>query len=222
MNDNHAVFQSKLAHDIRSNLGVIMGYCAMLADSVADREDCVADVHAIRRAAEELQYVNTQVEDLMRIDGPGWRLVETIFPVRTVLEEVVEPLPVRHPRHTFECSGGDFVAQADSEGLARILTAIASTACRATPSGCHLTLAASSGNDALAVSFVCRDVEEYEQPQLDTALGRLTERMQSMQDIIDFQPCYVETFRRLLDATLVVTPTLTLTVPLAGSGEQAV
>ncbi len=89
-----SAFLAGMSHELRTPLNAILGYSDLLTDEVED-PDVLADLAKIRSSGIHLLGLVDEVLDLARVESGEVLLSMEPFPVRPVLQEVVESVRMR-------------------------------------------------------------------------------------------------------------------------------
>jgi signal transduction histidine kinase len=150
VNDRELV--ANVAHQVKTPLAVIRGY----AELVGARDDEATRREAAAQIAEAADVLESMMDDLLVV----FALEAGILPfepgpvdLAEVAEEAVERFAGRFGRHSFVAKlEGIGTARADWEHLHRILAALLLNACRLSPDGGEVVIAARTEDDVVTVS----------------------------------------------------------------------
>jgi signal transduction histidine kinase/HAMP domain-containing protein len=91
---NRDYFLQNINHELRTPLTAILGWSEVLAEDKPDRETVVSAVEQIRRSAQFLLALISDLLDLSRFDEGRTRLEPELVDVATLVSESVEPVSV--------------------------------------------------------------------------------------------------------------------------------
>ena len=169
MNRLKSAFLANMSHEIRTPLTGIIGFAAILAEEVAGEQQELAQL--IQRSGQRLMQTLNSVLDLSMLESDSLTLNPQQFPVREIVEEVVEMLrPLAEMKElTLEvvCDPPDLLALTDRGCIDRILTNLVGNAIKFTVSG-GVTVWVTAEEEGLRLGVT------------DTGIGISQEFLQSM------------------------------------------
>lgn len=210
MTDTLWLVRAKLDHDLRSNLNIILGYCAMLTEELkAGRnggEGAIDDLQCIHQAGQELLRLNRQVADLQDLTLNAWTGSRGRVEVAEVIAEVYEDLQARFPDHRFELSGNATVDNADGKVMNRLFDSLLTQLCKACSTNTTVALQIEQAHDDAGVRISCEVPEhnDVDVERLQRQLQRIATPVTEMENIRDFDAYYQYVFQTLGNADLLV------------------
>lgn len=207
------VIRSKLDHDLRSNLNVILGYCSMLTEDLASVEDpvqLVDDLAYIAAAGQELLHLNNQVGDLLEIQQGKWKLAPTELVVDYVAQDAINEVTERFPSHTFVLDGTAGINNGDARTTGRLLSWLLTQLCKATSQPSTLELNVQPGIEGAIVDVNCLidGTDESEVRKLHRTLESFLEPVPVLSRIQDFDGYYRSVMCELAGAAIDADPKL--------------
>ena len=204
-----SLIQSKMDHDLRSNMNVILGYCSMLIDDLeADvpSPDVIGDIKCIASAGRELLRLNSLVNDLLEVQRGQWRQMPSKTSLADVTDDAITVLAERFPHDEFIACGDATVASGDRRSLTRLLEHIVARLCRATSSGVAFEITAIEGEGEPVLQIQCTTAPdtEPEKKKLLQALEALTQKVETLNNIQEFESYYQKVFCNLTGALVEV------------------
>jgi signal transduction histidine kinase len=144
---------STLAHDIRSPLGAIDGYCTILEDGLYGpiNEKQREAIARVRMSGQHLLSLLDNVMDMARLSAGVMRVREEIVDLRDVARHAVDMLtPASYAKHQSLSltNGPDVLAHGDAARIRQVLVNLIGNAVKFTPNGGAITV---------SVSAVCVD-----------------------------------------------------------------
>lgn len=142
--------RSKLSHDLRSRINVVLGYCDLVAEEVADlgAANAAEDLATIRRACEDLLLTNDEVRFILKEPRESLPTGEVAVKRMTrAVDEDVRRLAGASPL-TFS-TGLDATVPA---GLEYSLRSIIHKAALSFPDGCDVAFSAAAGQLAIELT----------------------------------------------------------------------
>lgn len=220
------LIRSKLDHDLRSNLNVILGYCSMCTEDLASGEDpsqLSDDLGYIAAAGRELLHLNNQVSDLLEIQQGKWRIAPTELEVDYVLQDVIDEVTEAFPAHTFVLDGEARLERSDARTIGRLLCWLLTQLCKSTSIAFTVEMIIEAGIDGAIIHVKCLidELEEAEHRKLARMLAQLHEPVPVLNRIQDFDGYYRSVMCELADARIEADPqALSCRVTLSGPGEK--
>ena len=173
-----------VSHDLRNPLGVILGIAEILQTHDLDDDRRHEQVEMVRRAADRMHRLVTDLLDLAGIEAGALRLVRTPVSVASLVEDAA-----RHAARAAEEKGvelrvgvpdPDLTISADRDRLLQVLDNLLSNAIRFTPEGGPVELRgspAADGDDDAAAEGAASIVVQDSGPGIDAEdLPRLFDR----------------------------------------------
>lgn len=153
-----SAFLANVSHELRTPLNAILGYAEMLAEDLAEEAPrAVADLERIRLAARHQIALINELLDLSKIEAGRFELHVTRFPVRDLIDEVLDtarPLVERARNElSVEVDGVETMA-GDRTRLGQVLLNLLGNAAKFTKDG-RVTI--STKRDERDVLFVVSD-----------------------------------------------------------------
>lgn len=190
-----ALIRSKMDHDLRSNLNVILGYCSMLTEeleSPRNPEEVSADLACIAAAGQELLYLNGQVGDLIEIQQGKWKLMAGEVVVDHVLQDAIDSVTTRFPHHAFDLDGTAKISNADARSLERLLGFTLTHLGKAASTPAKYSLRVSQDQDGATIEIECdlREHSDGERRKLERSLASLGGAVPHLGNIQDFDGYY--------------------------------
>lgn len=157
-NDAKSAFLTTISHELRTPLNAVLGYTALVSQSIEDDDfhpdEALADLARVEQAGRRLADQVSRILDITRLevdDGPAWSEVE----LRCLLEHVAEPYRAvaEEKGLTFEVGLGlPRTVRTDPSRLERLVANLLDNAVRFTDSGrIALTATTRDGREVVAV-----------------------------------------------------------------------
>ncbi|MFZ4286033.1 ATP-binding protein [Variovorax sp. HJSM1_2] len=141
-NHTKSAFLANMSHELRTPLNAVIGYTEMLEDELRDggeRDNSLADLGRIKRAARQLLQMINDVLDISKIEAGKIELHVESFELTELLDQVVsitQPLLANnHNRLQVVESPGLHVVQSDLTKLRQVLINLVSNAAKFTRDG---------------------------------------------------------------------------------------
>lgn len=220
------LIQSKMDHDLRSNMNVVLGYCAMLVDDLEAGEpspDLVGDIKCIAAAGRELLRLNSLVNDLLEVQRGHWKQMPGNTSLADVTDDAIVVLSERFPATRFTATGDARLACADRRSLTRLLEHVAARLCRATAVDLAFEITAREDGNSNTLEICCTTPpdNESEAKKLLNTLVTLSDKTEKLDNIQQFESFYQTVFCNLTGAQIDVEPaSLTCRIMLAHQGSN--
>ena len=199
------LIRSRLDHDLRSNLNVILGYCSMLKEELSSRQvtpGMIEDLGFIEAAGKDLLQMNDRIGDLVALQEGEWKPANTGLDLDRIVDAIAHKLSARFPGLNIELNGSANLDHGDSAATTRLLFSIMDALCRATSvvPGLSIELSASGDDATVDVRCIMDAAPEPEQRKLVRILEGLQETVSELTSIQDFDNYYCSTMRELTGA----------------------
>lgn len=192
---------SRLDHDLRSGMNVILGYCSMLKEALSSNQvppGFLEDLGHIEAAGEDLVQLNNRISDLLKVQDGAWKPTTTEFDLDQVVDAVIRRVSARFPRQHIELKGSAHLDQGDAAAIENLLLSIIDRLCRTSvPSGISIEVSM-SGHDA-TVDMRCV-MDTPEKRKLVWTLEGMSETVSEMNSIQDFDNYYCSIMGELAGA----------------------
>lgn len=162
------LIRSKLDHDLRSNLNVILGYCSMLTEDLASGEDPAQlsdDLQYIASAGQELLHLNNQVGDLLEVQQGKWRVAPSEMTVDYVAQDAINEVSEGFPSYTFVLEGSARLDRGDARTTGRILCSLLTQLCKATSVPTTIELDVKPNGHSAIIDVRCL-IDESQEPEI--------------------------------------------------------
>lgn len=192
---NLTLIRSKLDHDLRSNMNVILGYCSMLKEELASTQASprsIEDLELIEAAGQDLLELNDRIADLLAIQDDAWELARTPVELDRITDSVVQRISTRFPHQNIEWRGNAHLDQGDSAATGRLLVSIVDRLCRATsvPSNLEIELSVSGKSATIDLRCMLDAAPESEKRKMRAILEELPQPVSELNRIQDFDRYY--------------------------------
>lgn len=205
--DIQRAIQARFDHDLRSRLNVILGYCSMMIEDLADKDgadEMVEDLKCIATAGNDLLSLNGKTSDLLAlIQGSRDTDPEEILPAN-IMADTVKNIRSRFPEHTFWLDADESTIWTDAEILSKLVSSLIFRLCQELSSGCKIRITAAQKTDpgfyqiVIACTPSARIASDRE--KLQNLIGQLRERTQSDSGVPNLDLFYVDTLCEILGA----------------------
>ncbi|MBM3957134.1 MAG: GAF domain-containing protein, partial [Gemmatimonadetes bacterium] len=157
VNEARSRFVSTVSHELRTPLTSLLAFADILARNVAGNLQSrqIEQIEAIRRSGQRLQMLINDLLDVSRIDSGTFRLEETRFDARELLDEVVRSFgPIlADRRQALKTSVPDrpLLVYADRERLSQVVSNLLSNASKYSPDDSVIDLEVRTHGSRLSV-----------------------------------------------------------------------
>ena len=220
------LIRSKLDHDLRSNMNVILGYCSMLKEELASTQAssrAIEDLGLIEAAGRDLLELNDRIADLLAIQDDAWEPARSAFDLERVVDAVIQKLSTRFPHQDIECHGSAHLDHGDSFATGRLLFSIVDRLARATSVPANLSIQLSTSSKGATINLRCTmdAAPESEQRKLKSIFEELSSPVSELNSIQEFDRYYCSIMRELAAAEIQVDvsrPACRITIPNGTAG----
>lgn len=205
--DVQRAIRARFDHDLRSRLNVILGYCSMMIEELADKdsaEEMVEDLKCIATAGNDLLLLNGKTSDLLAlVQGSRDADPEEILPAN-IMADTVKNIRPRFPDHTFWLDADDSTVWTDGEILSKLVGSLISRLCQELSGGSRIRVTAAQKTDPgfYEIVIVCTPSARIasDREKLQNLVGQLRERTQSDSGVPNLDLFYVDTLCETLGA----------------------
>ncbi|MEX2488598.1 MAG: hypothetical protein WD356_03650 [Pseudomonadales bacterium] len=201
---------SRFDHDLRSRLNVISGYCAMVMEDLAEKDDAdamIEDLRCIATAGNELLSLNQKTSDLLGLIQGDWEAsLEDILPAN-ILADVIKDIRPKFSLHTFSLEADDSTIRTDAKMLSRLVSSVIFLLCRELSDGCKLRIIAGLNNtleEDYEITINCTPSAKVaaDRVVLENLMEQLRQRTQADSRIPNLDLFYMDTLSEALGARM--------------------
>lgn len=207
--DTQKAILSRFDHDLRSRLNVISGYCAMVMEDLAEKDDAgemIEDLRCIETAANELLSLNQNTSDLLGLIRGDWQTSrEDVLPAN-ILADVIKDIRPKLSLHTFWLEADDSTVRADARMLSKLVSSVISLLCRNLSEGCKLRISAGpkTSEEGYEITINCTPSAKVaaDQVALENLLEQLRQRTRRDFRVPNLDLFYTDTLCEALGARM--------------------